>query len=274
MNSTTASKRIQNLILFVVGVIIFLLLISLIGLIKNNPVVFPSIFDIFSSFFKLLGDGNTYKYIGITLLDFVIVISVSSILAIGFGILAGFNDIARGILKPFMIIFRSLPMVIIIVIIMLTIPNNNYRYVPIVSTTMALIPILYEATCEGIRRIDPFYNDVWRLNSKMNLKVITHVHLPLISGYLKQGFVNAIGFGIKMIVTTEFIAGVRNTLGVAIYNSRLDVEYSSIYAYALLLVLIVVFFEYIPFLIIKLVKRVIDNKSKKKEKEIETKREE
>lgn len=268
MTSITANKKIQNLILFVVGVILFLLLISLIGLIKNNPIVFPSLLDISKAFFGLLGDGNTYKYIGITLLDFVIVLSVSSIIALGFGILAGFSDIARGILKPFMVIFRSLPMVIIIVIIMLTIPNNNYRYVPVVSTTIALIPIIYEATCEGIRRIDPFYNDVWKLNSKLNLMVITHVHLPLISGYLKQAFVNAIGFGIKMIVTTEFIAGVRDTLGVAIYNSRLDIEYSKIYAYALILVLIVVFFEWVPFLIFKLVKIIIN---KKKEELEETK---
>ena len=266
MNSITTNKRIKNLILFVVGIIIILLLISLIGLIKNNPIIFPSIIDIFKSFGLLLADGKTYLYIGTTILDFIIVLSVSSIIALGLGILAGFNDIVRGILKPFMIVFRSLPMIIIIVIIMLTIPNDNYRYVPVISTTIALIPILYEATSEGIRRIDSPYNDVWRLNSNLNIKVITHVHLPLISGYLKQAFANAIGFGIKMIVTTEFISGVRNTLGVAIFDARLEVEYSTIYAYAIILVLLVLLFEWLPFLVYKLIKLIIDKK-KKEERE-------
>ena len=43
MNFTTTSKKLQNLILFVAGIIIILLIISLIGLIKDNPIVFPSI---------------------------------------------------------------------------------------------------------------------------------------------------------------------------------------------------------------------------------------
>ena len=259
MISTTTSKRIKNLILFVAGIIIILLLITIIGLINNNPIVFPSVWDIFGSFFKLLGDGNTYKYLGITILDFVIVLITSSIIGIGFGILSGFNDISKGILKPFMIVARSMPMVIIIVIIMLTIPNDNYRYVPIVSTTIALIPILYEAVSEGIRRIDSTYNDVWRLNSNLNPKVIMNVHLPLISGYLKQSFVNAIGLGIKMIVTTEFIAGVRNTLGVAIFDAKTQVEYSEIYAYGLLIVIIISIFELIPILFSYIYKCIVSN---------------
>jgi len=262
MISTTTSKKIKNLILFVAGIIIILLLISLIGLIKDNKIVFPSIWEIFNAFFRLLGTGSTYKYIGTTILDFIIIILVSSIIGIGLGILSGFNDISKGILKPFMIIGRSMPMVIIIVIIMLTIPNDNYRYVPIVSTIIALIPILYEAVSEGIRRIDSTYNDVWRLNSNLNLKVICNVHMPLIGGYLKQAFVNAIGLGIKMIVTTEFIAGVRNTLGVAIFDSKVLVEYTEIYAYAIILVLLVVFLEWVPFGIIKLVKYLINKKNK------------
>ena len=184
MISTTTSNKIKNLILFVAGILIIVIIISLIGLIKDNSIVFPSVFEITNTFFSLLGKGETYKYIGITLLDFIIALICSSILGLGFGILSGFNDVSRGILRPFMIVFRSMPMVIIIVIIMLTIPNDNYRYVPIVSTAIALIPILYEAVSEGIRRIDSTYNDVWRLNSKLNLKVIFNVHLPLITAPL------------------------------------------------------------------------------------------
>ena len=265
MTSTTTSNKIKNLILFVIGIALIVLVITIIGLIKNNPIVFPNAIDIMSTFFGLLGNGKTYLFIGTTILDFVIVILASSIIGLSLGILSGFNDIARGILKPFMIISRSMPMIIIIVIIMLTIPNNNYRYVPIVSTTIALIPILYEATCEGIRRIDPFYNDVWKLNSKLNTKVIFNVHLPLISGYLKQAIVTAIGLGLKMIVTTEYIAGVRNTLGVAVFDSKTVIEYKEVYAYALMLILIVVFFEWVPFGIIKLIKFIINKKNKNNE---------
>ncbi len=256
MDSTTASKKIQNLILFVAGILIFLIIISFIGLIKDNTIVFPSVFDIFKTFFELLGKGSTYQYIGITILDFIIALLVSSIIGLGLGILSGFNDVSKGILKPFMIVFRSMKKVIINVIIMLTIPNENCRCVAIVAAAIALIPMLCEGVSDGIIRMESPYNDVWRLNSNLNCKVIFNVHLPLISGYLKQALITAIGLGIKMIVTTEFIAGVRNTMGTAIFNSKTLVEYKEIYAYALILIILVVLFELLPNFIIFITKKI------------------
>ena len=255
MISTTQSKKIQNLILFIAGILIIVILISIIGLIKNNEVVFPKATTIMEAFFRLLSTGETYKYIGITILDFSIALLVSSILGLGLGIIAGFNDVFLGIMKPLIMILRSLPMIILIVIFMLTVPNDNYRYVPIISTSLALMPILYEAVSTGIRGIDRYYNDVWRLNSNLNAKVILNVHLPLIKGYLKQAFVNSIGFGIKMIVTTEFVAGVRNTLGTAIFNSKVLIEYADIYAYSLILIIIVLLFEMIPNLVLFIINK-------------------
>ena len=108
MISTTTSNKIKNLILFVAGILIIVIIISLIGLIKDNSIVFPSVFEISNTFFSLLGKAETYQYIGITLLDFIIALICSSILGLGFGILSGFNDIARGILKPFMILLLFL----------------------------------------------------------------------------------------------------------------------------------------------------------------------
>ena len=147
MISTTASKKIKNLILFVVGVIIVLILITLIGMIKDNPIIFPSAVEIINKLFDLLGRGETYKFIGITILDFSLAFIISLILGFSLGILSGFNDISKGVLNPIMIILRSLPMIVLIVIIMLTIPGRNYRYVPIVSTSLALIPLIYEPIC-------------------------------------------------------------------------------------------------------------------------------
>ena len=65
-----------------------------------------------------------------------------------------------------------------------------------------------------------------------------------------------------MIVTTEFIAGVRNTMGTAIFNSKTLVEYNEIYAYALILIILVVLVELLPSLIVFVVRR-LKNKSKK-----------
>ena len=94
MISTTDYKtRIKNLILFVAGLLIAALIITIIGIIKNNSIIFPSLIDIFGEFFRLLGTGSTYKFIGITLVDFIIVMLLSTIIGMTLGTLSGMNSI-------------------------------------------------------------------------------------------------------------------------------------------------------------------------------------
>ena len=46
--------------------------------------------------------------------------------------------------------------------------------------------------------------DVYRMNSGFTLRVVFQVYLPLMAGYLRQAYVNAVGMGIKLAVTTEY----------------------------------------------------------------------
>lgn len=269
MTSTTTSNKIKNIILYCVGIVIVLLIISLIGLIKDNSIVFPSAFEIIKSFFGLFSQGDTYIFIGNTLLDFIISLLFSIIIGFSLGTLAGFNNNVRMVLKPLMVMLRSLPMIILIVIVMLIIPNNNYRHVPYIATTLTITPIIYEGIAEGIKGVDRQYIDVYRLNSNLNTKVIFRVYYPLIKGYINQALVNAIGMGIKIIVACEYLAGIRNTLGNAIYNSKILIEYTDIYAYAILLVLIVVLVELLPKLIICIINAIKRRKNNNLNKENE-----
>jgi ABC-type nitrate/sulfonate/bicarbonate transport system permease component len=81
--------------------------------------------------------------------------------------------------------------------------------------------------------------------------VLFSVYLPLMAGYLKQAYVNAVGMGIKIIVTTEYLVQTKNSLGKAIYSSAYFNEYAEIYAYALIMILIVILLTKIPMLIMK-----------------------
>lgn len=256
MNSTTVSNKIKNLILYCIGIIIIILIISLIGIIKDNSIIFPSFGTIMSRFFGLFSEGNTYRFIWNTILDFIIVLLCSVIIGFTLGTLAGLNTVVRGILKPLMTMLRSIPVIVLIVIVMLAFPQDSYRHVPIIASTLITIPIIYEAIAEGIINIDKQYIDAYRLCSNLNARVLIKIYYPLISGYIKQAMVNAIGIGIKTIVATEYLSGIRYTLGNAIYNSRINVEYDYVYAYALLMILLVIFIELIPSIIMFIIKCV------------------
>ena len=121
-----------------------------------------------------------------------------------------------------------------------------YPRVPVAASSLILIPIISEATCEGFLRIEPEMIDVYRMNSGFTPRVLFQVYLPLMAGYLKQAYINAVGMGVKLTVTTEYLVQTRDSLGKAIYSSSYFNEYADIYAYALIMILLALAVSELP----------------------------
>ena len=89
------------------------------------------------------------------------------------------------------------------------------------------------------------------MNGGFGFQVALHVYLPLISGYLKQAFVNAAGMGLKVVVSAEYLVQTKDSLGKAVYSSAYFSEYAEIYAYALIMVFLVLLITEVPGLLIR-----------------------
>ena len=228
---------------FILGLALIAGLLQTAGYIKGDELVFPGVVDILKAFLRLLATGRTYLLIFTTLKHLILSMAAALVIGVVIGIVQGMSDFVRVLFKPFTIMLRSLPMIVLIVIIMVL---TKYERVPVIATTLVLIPIISEAVCEGCRRIDRELIDVYRMNSGFNLHVLFAVYLPLMSGYLKQACINAVGMGIKLAVSTEYLVQTRNSLGKAVHSSSYFNEYQDIYAYAMIMILLVLLVSEFP----------------------------
>ena len=242
-------KKNNQAFAFVLGIILIGCLIQAAGWIKNDRLVFPDVTEILRAFLRLLGTPKTWLLIHTTLRHLLTAMAVSTVIGLAIGLLEGYNDFIRMMFRPLMVMLRSIPMLVLVVIIMVL---TSYDKVPLIGTTLILVPLISEAVCEGSRSIDKDLRDVYRLNSGFNLEVLWNVHLPLMAGYLKQAYINAIGMGLKLVVSTEYLVQTKNSLGKAINTSIYFNEYQDIYAYALIMVLLVVLISELPLWLIKL----------------------
>ncbi|MCR5296584.1 MAG: ABC transporter permease subunit [Clostridiales bacterium] len=237
------SKTLRETVLFCLGIALAVLLIQAAGSLKGDRLVFPDAGEIGRTFLRLLGEGRTWTLIGTTMLHW----SVSLAAAFAAGILAGLAEGlipgAHSLLKPLMMMLRSLPMIVLVIMIMVL---AKYRYVPLIASAMAVFPLISEGVYEGIVHIEPELIDVYRINSSFTPRVLFRVYLPLISGYMKAAFINAAGMGLKVTVTSEYLVQTRESLGKAVFTSSYFNEYAEIYAYALIMVLLIVLVTGIP----------------------------
>ena len=231
------NKKLLNAGAFCLGILLCGLLVQGAGWLKGDRLVFPGVGEILHAFFRLLGQEKTWRQILTTLLHLAQALAVSAVAGTALGMVQGSSPFLRTLLRPLMSLLRSIPMIVMTVIIMVL---TRYERVPLIATSLMLLPLVSEAACEGLLRIEPELKDVYRMNSGFSLRVLRLVHLPLMAGYLKQAYVNAVGMGIKLAVTTEYLVQARDSLGKAVYSSAYFNEYAEIYAYALVMILLFV----------------------------------
>ena len=231
------NKKGLNTLAFCLGILLAGVLIQAAGWLKGDRLVFPDVGGILRTFVRMLGEERTWRQIGTTLVHLVESLAVAAVIGTVLGLAQGRSPFVRSLLKPLMILLRSIPMIVMTVIIMVL---TKYEQVPLVAPALMLIPLISEATAEGLRRIEPEMIDVYRMNSGFNGRVLFQVYLPLMAGYLQQAYINAVGMGIKLAVTTEYLVQARDSLGKAVYSSAYFNEYAEIYAYALIMILLAV----------------------------------
>lgn len=237
------NKKLRETLVFCLGIILAGALVQAAGWLKGDRLVFPEVGEILSAFRRLLGTAGTWRRIGVTLVHLAEAVVSAGVIGTALGLLQGHSAFFRTLLRPLMMLLRSVPMIVMTVIIMVLL---KYDLVPLVASALMLIPLFSEAACEGFLRIEPELVDVYRMNSDFNFRVLFRVYLPLMAGYLKQACVNAAGMGVKLAVTTEYLVQARDSLGKAVYTSAYFNEYADIYAYALIMVLLAVLISGIP----------------------------
>ena len=230
------------------GIVLIGAMIQGAGALKGNDLVFPGVTEILRAFLRLLGEAKTWQRIGVTMAHVLSALAVSTAIGVGVGVLQGLCGFVRRLLQPLMSFLRAIPMVVLIFIVMVLM---DYDYVPVVASSLILIPMIAEAACEGCLRIDRELIDVYRMSGGFSLTVFWRVYLPLMAGYLRQAYVNAVGMGVKLAVSTEYLVQTKNSLGHAVTDSTYFLEYQDVYAYALIMILLVLLLSELPLAILR-----------------------
>ena len=239
-------NKIKDALSFCLGIVLIGVVIQAAGALKGDNLVFPGVDVILAAFGRLITTGKTYALIWTTLKHLIVSMAVSTVIGVTLGMGMGMIPFLRRLFSPMLTLLRSLPMIILIVIVMVV---TKYERVPVIASSIILTPMIAEAACEGCLRIDKELIDVYRMNANFNGRVFFQVYLPLMAGYLHQAWVNAVGMGVKLAVSTEYLVQTKNSLGKAVHSSAYFNEYQDIYAYALVMILLVLLVTEAPILI-------------------------
>jgi len=208
----------------------------------NNPYLMPDPISVFNEFFTLLGTKSTYVIILTTMSRLVFSIFLATFFGLTLGLISGIHYQVAAILKPIVVTLRTLPVISIIVVVLILYGNTISLYV---VSFLLLFPLIYQSELDGILNIDQLLLDVLKMDcDKCTWRAIEMVYFPLALPHLRTGILQSAGLGIKVLVVAEFIAQTGTSIGRELYFNRINLEYARVFAWTLILVIIVMVIEH------------------------------
>lgn len=254
MNRSTLQNKRKQYIFESIGILAIFLIWLFASILIDNNIVLPSITSTFTSLIEILGNGETYLIILFTLVRIIISLVIGIFFGVLFGVLSSQIKEFYYVLSPIIKIMRALPIASIILIILIMFGQNgigDFTFSPILVTTLLIIPIVFEAVYKGITNIDESLVYVARLYSTSKLNMITKSFIPLIRNEISIALAQSIGLSFKAMVMAEYISQTQKSIGFSLLNAKSWLEYPTVFAWTIILIILAMIVEMISAYIIK-----------------------
>ncbi len=250
-STTTKKSKLEN-IYFLVGIFLILLVWLVASITIDNNIVVPGIDEVFLKLTHILTTAKYLKIILLTILKIIGIIAVSSIIGYALAVLSYICKEFKYIFRPFISLIRTLPIATIIIILLIYVGMDN---TPLYICGFVVVPIIYEEVLVSFEGIDKNIIEETKMVSSVNLRVILEVYLPITMPYFLSAVFTVLGLGLKVLIMAEVFSQGSNTIGGQIQTARTILDTASIFAWTIILLLIVFGFE--------MILRQITNKNKK-----------
>ena len=248
---TQLTKRTRRISALISVVFLYVLWYAISRYIDNNlpyNLVLPNPNLVITKVFNLLGKSSTYAIIFASFSRLFIALVFSFLAAIIVGTAASLSPAFEGFMRPYVSSVRAIPVASMLVVILLWIGAKN---APIVICAMVVFPLFYEMILESIKNMEQSFVEVISLDSDFTFFAFRKVYLPAILNNLFISFVQSIGLGFKVLVMSELIAYTEDSIGKKIYTSKLNLDIEGVFAWTIIIIVIVMLIEQI----FRLVKR-------------------
>ncbi len=203
----------------------------------SNPLLLPSPLEVLKAFFELFLTWKSLLVMLMTLLRLLVALFFAFLLGVILGIWSGFKKNVATFLHPIVTIFRTIPVISIIVILLIWF---GFTLTPYVITFLMIFPIIYQAVYEGIINIDSEMVDVYKLEDNRLLTGLKYCYLPLINSQIKTALLQSAGLGIKVLVMAEYLSQTKKSIGNSLYLAKVMLEYDQVFAWTILLILMAI----------------------------------
>ena len=241
MQKKTSCNNYINLIIYISGIILLLVIWSIISAVKDS-FLFPNLIEISKSLTNILSEIDTYKMLFITVGRLIISLGISYVISLIILMIYYFYKPSINLFRPALTIMKSMPLIIITLFIWLIMPVYNGIYVVCIFMTL---PLIVESLISGIDSIDKEVTDYLKLDTNKSIKSLIFIQFPLIKNNFMLSLFQTLGLSFKVMIMSEYIFNIKNSIGKDLSSIKANLEMDYLLAWAIIIIILVSIIEFI-----------------------------
>ena len=248
--STTEKRRIY----YVAAVLVWIAAWAVLSALVGEEIFLPSPVSVIKSLLSLIPQPSFWKAVGFTLSRVIAGIVLSSVTATVLAVLSSFSGKLEILLSPLVKAVRSIPVASVIILVLLWVKSRNLS---VVISSLVVFPVIYTSVLSGMKNTSPLLLEMASNYSVGRRKRIRYIYIPSVFPYLKAGMRTAVGFAWKSAVAAEVIGLPKNSIGTALYEAKIYLLTSDLFAWTLVIVILSALFEKVTILLLEEAERRI-----------------
>lgn len=210
------------------------------AMLLKQPLLLSSPLHVAQRLFTLLGESSFYRALAHSLLRIALGFGSGMILGILLAALSARYRVAAELLRPLMGAVRSVPVASFIILALVWLSSK--QLCAFIAFLMVL-PIVYGHLLEGLRSRDVHMLEMARVYHIAWFRRLLLIDLVHLRPYLFSAVSLSVGMAWKAGVAAEVIGIPTGSMGEALYQSKIYLDMSALYAWTLVIVLLSRVFE-------------------------------
>jgi len=238
MTASTTSRR-SGTVGGIIGVAL-LLAAWQVGAWLSHPLIIPSPADTWRAFLEMASSGEILEALAISGQRAATGMAVGMLVGTLLGLVGGLIPRMDDVMKPLVAMVLSTPSMIFVVMAMVWFGMGTGQVVFVVG--LMVVPVMYLGTRDSLRSLDRSLLEMARV-FRMPLRVrVRKLYIPGLAVGLLGGLTLSVTTAIRMTIFAELL-GAQDGVGPAIGLTRSYMETDKLFAWAVVMIVIVVLFE-------------------------------
>lgn len=210
------------------------------ALLVHRELLLPAPWTVVRRLCALAATGAFWRITAVSIGRVLLGVAGAVVLGVALAAACTISKTADALLRPLMTVVKSTPVASFVVLALIWIARD---WLPVFIALLMVLPVVWSNVCTGIRSADPALLELARVYSWPRGRVLRRIYVPSVRPHFLAALRSGLGFGWKAGIAAEVLTVPHSAIGRMIYESKLYLQTTDLFAWTLAVILLSVGLE-------------------------------